>query len=269
MMITEKTYITKWVLYLFFLFLLAVPSSVSYAQDVDDEGEMFWGDEEEDEEEYEEDDEYMEDEEEYEDEEEEYEDEEGDEDLYEEEEEEEEEYEDIDYEEEDDYDSEDVGLADEAETMGWSIDISGSSPRFVNESLMTWNSSINLRASIEAPFLMQVMGMKFRFGAEFGNYGFEDALPPKTAELKGITAMGITSFPVGPGKIKTGIGIIGSSVGTMFESSYGIKLGSLSVRVGFRYAKILTPGSDVKEAFIVEPETLNWMDGLVSVGINL
>ena len=264
MMITDKTYIIKHIIYLFFLFLLAAPASVSYAQDADDEGEMFWGDEEEDEEEYEEDEEYIEDEEEYEDEEEEYEEEEGDEDYYEGDEEEE-----IDYEEEDDYDSEDVGLADEAETMGWSIDISGSSPRFVNESLMTWNSSINLRASIEAPFLMQVMGMKFRFGAEFGNYGFEDSMPPKTAELKGITAMGITSFPIGPGKIKAGIGIIGSSVGSMFESSYGIKLGSLSVRVGVRYAKVLTPGSDVKEAFIVEPSTLNWMDGLVAVGISI
>ena len=263
-MIADKTYIIKYLIYLFFLFLLAAPVSVSYAQDEDDEGEMFWGDEEEDEEEYEEDEEYIEDEEEYEDEEEEYEDEEADEDYYEGDEEEE-----IDYEEEDDYDSEDVGLADEAETMGWSIDISGSSPRFVNESLMTWNSSINLRASIEAPFLMQVMGMKFRFGAEFGNYGFEDSMPPKTAELKGITAMGITSFPIGPGKIKAGIGIIGSSVGSMFESSYGIKLGSLSVRVGVRYAKVLTPGSDVKEAFIVEPSTLNWMDGLVAVGISI
>jgi len=263
-MIADKTYIIKYLIYLFFLFLLAAPVSVSYAQDADDEGEMFWGDEEEDEEEYEEDEEYIEDEEEYEDEEEEYEDEEADEDYYEGDEEEE-----IDYEEEDDYDSEDVGLADEAETMGWSIDISGSSPRFVNESLMTWNSSINLRASIEAPFLMQVMGMKFRFGAEFGNYGFEDSMPPKTAELKGITAMGITSFPIGPGKIKAGIGIIGSSVGSMFESSYGIKLGSLSVRVGVRYAKVLTPGSDVKEAFIVEPSTLNWMDGLVAVGISI
>jgi hypothetical protein len=264
MMIADKTYIIKYIAYLFFLFLLAAPASVSYAQDADDEGEMFWGDEEEDEEEYEEDEEYIEDEEEYEDEEEEYEEEEGDEDYYEGDEEEE-----IDYEEEDDYDSEDVGLADEAESMGWSIDISGSSPRFVNESLMTWNSSINLRASIEAPFLMQVMGMKFRFGAEFGNYGFEDSMPPKTAELKGITAMGITSFPIGPGKIKAGIGIIGSSVGSMFESSYGIKLGSLSVRVGVRYAKVLTPGSDVKEAFIVEPSTLNWMDGLVAVGISI
>ena len=226
-MITDKTYIIRYVLYLLFLLLFAAPVSSIYAQDVDDEGEMFWGEEEDDEEEYEDD------------------------------------------EEEDDYDSEDIDLADEAEDMGWSIDISGSSPRFVNESLMTWNSSINLRASVEAPFLMQVMGMKFRFGAEFGTYGFEDSMPPKTAELKGITAMGITSFPIGPGKIKAGIGIIGSSVGSMFESSYGMKLGSLSVRVGVRYAKVLTPGSDVKEAFAVEPSTLNWMDGLVAVGINL
>ena len=116
---------------------------------------------------------------------------------------------------------------------------------------------------------MQLLGMRFRFGAEFGNFAFEDALPPKTAELKGITAMGITSFPVGPGKIKLGIGIIGSSVGTMFEPSYGFKFGSLTLRAGVRYAKVLTPGSDVKEAFVVEPETLNWMDGLIAVGINL
>ena len=258
-MIIDKTNIIRYLLYFFFFLLVVAPASVVYAQDVDDEGEMFWG---EDEEEYEE-----EDEEEYyeEDEDGEYEDE--DEDEYEEEEEYEEE--DEEYEEEDDYDSEDIDLADQAEDMGWSIDISGSSPRFVNEALMTWNSSINMRASIEAPFLMQVMGMKFRFGAEFGTYGFEDSMPPKTAELKGITAMGITSFPIGPGKIKAGIGVIGSSVGSMFESSYGMKLGSLSIRVGVRYAKVLTPGADVKEAFVVEPETINWMDGLVAFGVNL
>ena len=264
-MITDKTNIIRYVLYLLFLLLLAVPVSTIHAQDVDDEGEMYWGEEEDDEEEYEDEEEYDEDEEEYDEDEEEYDE---DEEEYEEDEEEYEEDEE-EYEEEDDYDSEDIELADEAEDMGWSVDISGSSPRFVNESLMTWNSSINLRASVEAPFLMQVMGMKFRFGAEFGTYGFEDSMPPKTAELKGITAMGITSFPIGPGKIKAGIGIIGSSVGSMFESSYGMKLGSLSVRVGVRYAKVLTPGSDVKEAFAVEPSTLNWMDGLVAVGINL
>jgi len=248
-----------------FWFLLSVmiiiPDNFIYAQDFDEEGEMFWGDDEEeyedDEEEYEDvEEEYEDDEEEYEDDEEEYED-------------NEEEYGDDEEEYEDDFDSEGVNLADEAENMGWSIDISGSAPRFVNEALMTWNSSINMRASIEAPFLMQLMGMRFRFGAELGTFGFEDAMPPKTAELKGITAMGITSFPVGPGKIKLGIGIIGSSVGSMFESSYGFKFGSLTLRAGVRYAKVLTPGSDVKEAFVTEPETLNWMDGLVAVGIKL
>jgi hypothetical protein len=238
-----------------FWFLLSImiimPNDLIYAQDVDEEGEMFWGDDDEledDEEEYEDDDELEDDEEEYED---------------------DDESEDDEEEYEDDFDSEDINLADEAENMGWSIDISGSAPRFVNQALMTWNSSINLRASIEAPFLMQLMGMRFRFGAELGTFGFEDAMPPKTAELKGITAMGITSFPVGPGKIKLGIGIIGSSVGSMFESSYGFKFGSLTLRAGVRYAKVLTPGSDVKEAFVVEPEALNWMDGLVAVGIKL
>ncbi len=263
-MTLHKIYIIKYFLYFFFIFFLTVPVSISYAQDIDEEGEMFWGDDEEDydEEDYDEE-EFIDEEED-----EEYEDEEEDEEY--EDEEEDEEYEDeLDYEEQDDYDREDVNLADEAENMGWSIDISGSSPRFVNESLMTWNSSINLRASVEAPFLVQVMGMKFRFGAEFGTYSFKDALPPKTAELKGVTAMGIASFPVGPGKIKTGIGIIGSSIGSMFESSYGVSLGSLSVRVGVRYAKVLTTGADVKEAFVIEPETLNWMDGLVAVGISL
>ena len=189
-MILDKTYIIRYSLYFFFFLFLTLTASSIHEKDVDDEGEMFWG-EDEDDEEYEDEEEFIDDEE-YEDDEEneddeEYEDEEGE---YEDEEEE------LDYEEEDDYDSEDVNLADEAEIMGWSIDISGSSPRFVNESLMTWNSSVNLRASVEAPFLMQVMGMRFRFGAEFGTYAFEDALPPKTAELKGITAMGIASFPL-------------------------------------------------------------------------
>ena len=243
--------ITKTIFWFLLSIMIIMPNDLTYAQDVDEEGEMFWGDDEE----YEDDEEEYEDDEQYEDDEEEYED--------------DEQYEDDEEEYEDDFDSEDINLADAAENMGWSIDISGSAPRFVNEALMTWNSSINMRASIEAPFLMQLMGMRFRFGAEFGTFGFEDAMPPKTAELKGITVMGITSFPVGPGKIKLGIGIIGSSVGSMFESSYGFKLGSLTLRAGVRYAKVLTPGSDVKEAFVLEPETLNWMDGLVAVGINL
>ncbi|SVA30528.1 uncharacterized protein METZ01_LOCUS83382 [marine metagenome] len=255
------------------LFLLVLPStSVVHAQDPDEEGEIFWGSDEE-----EEDDEYADDEEEYLDEEEyeeEYEadeaDEDDEEDFYEEEEDDEaDEDDEEEYDEEDAFEDEDTGLADEAEDLGWSIDVSGSSPRFVNEALMTWNSSINVRASVEAPLLMEVMGMKLRFGAEFGNYGFEDSMPPQTAELKGSTAMGLVSFPIGPGKIKVGVGVIGKSVGSMFEASYGLRLGSLNARVGVRYATILTPGTDVQENWITVPSSLGWMDGLVAVGINL
>ena len=154
----DKIHFSNLLLWLILAVFFVMPTQIVYAQDTDEEGEMFWGDDEE---------EYEDDEEEYEDDEEEY---------------------------EDDFSSDDVDLADQAENMGWSIDISGSSPRFVNEALMNWNSSVNLRASIEAPFLMQVMGMRFRFGAELGTYGFEDSMPPKIAKLKGITAMGTVSI---------------------------------------------------------------------------
>jgi len=254
------------------LFLLVLPTtSVVHAQDPDEEGEIFWGsDEDEEDDEYADDEEEYLDEEEYEEEyEEEDEDEEDEEDFYEEEDDEVDEDDEEEYDEEDAFEDEDTGLADEAEDLGWSIDVSGSSPRFVNEALMTWNSSINVRASIEAPLLMEVMGMKLRFGAEFGNYGFEDSMPPQTAELKGTTAMGLVSFPIGPGKIKIGVGVIGKSVGSMFEASYGLRLGSLNARVGVRYATILTPGTDVQENWITVPSSLGWMDGLVAVGINL
>ena len=243
--------------------LVLSPTSLVYAQDPDDEeGEIFWGGDEEDEE-------YAEDEEEFLDDEEYYEDEYDEEDAEEDEEEYDEEDAEEEYDEEDAFEDEETGLADEAESLGWSIDISGSSPRFVNEALMTWNSSVNVRASIEAPLLMEIMGMKFRFGAEFGTYGFKDSMPPQTAELTGMTAMGIMSFPIGPGKIKAGVGVIGKSVGSIFESSYGLRLGALGIRVGVRYAAILTPGADVQENWITAPPTLGWMDGLLAVGVNL
>ena len=41
--------------------------------------------------------------------------------------------------------------------------------------LMYRNSTIELRASIEFPILMQVLGARFRFGAEAGNFKFTNA----------------------------------------------------------------------------------------------
>ena len=49
-MILDKTYIIRYSLYFFFFLFITGPVSSIHAQDVDDEGEMFWGEDEDDEE---------------------------------------------------------------------------------------------------------------------------------------------------------------------------------------------------------------------------
>ena len=217
----------------------------------DDEGE---------EEEYDEEDEYLDDEEYYEEDDEEY------------DEEDDEEYED---EGDEEYDEEgdliDDEIADEAAPMGWSVDISGSRPRLVNYTLWDqfnlqesiWSPGVDARVSIEAPYLLQMMGMRFRIGAEVGTFGFKD-LSPREAELTGITAMGIVSFPAGPGKIKGGAGVIGTAPGFIFEATYGMAIGTLDMRFGIRTTEVVSAIDSVER----ELGHLGWMDMVVVLGVN-
>ena len=232
-------------------FAILIPSSTLVAQD---DVEEYWGD---DEDEYEDDeDEYLDDDE-YEDEDEEY-------------------YEDEDeYEDEDDDRSVNRGqrIEDAAERLGYTVDLTLGSPRFVNPMLMYWNSTIELRASVEFPILMQVMGARFRFGAEVGNFKFTNANYQEISgspvalntTFSGITLMGIMSFPAGPGKIKIGAGMVGSSFGYTMESSYGIRIGSMEVRGGIRSTEALSG----KTADSVNLGRVGWMDGQIVLGINL
>ena len=239
--------------------LILAPTSSLYAQDPDDvdDVEEFFGDDEEYEDDEYEDDEYLDDEE-YEDDE--YED--------------DEEYED----EEDEFDeSEDNEvLSDEAENLGYTIDLQGGSPRFVNKNIIDWASNVDLRGSVEFPILMQVLGMKFRFGAEIGTFNFENAISKKREKdgillkegdtYSGITAMGILAFPAGPGKIKLGTGIVGSSPGFIMEATYGIRIGGiLDIRGGFRSTEVIN--AKTKEA--LELGHTGWVDGIIVLGINL
>ncbi len=236
------------------VFLL--PSTDLYAQDSDDvdDVEEYWGDDDEYEDEYDDEDEYLDDDE-YEDEDE-YED---DEDEYEED-------------EEDEEDEEE--LADDAENLGYTIDLALGSPRFTNPVLMDWNSNVDLRASVEFPVLMQVMGARFRFGVEVGSFKFENAKYNTVGEdvinlgetFSGVTAMGIVSFPAGPGKIKFGIGMVGSSAGFSMEASYGIRIGGMvELRGGIRSTETLM----AKTSESVEIGRAGWMDGQIVLGVNL
>ena len=249
---------TQLVLWVCLSILILAPTSNLYAQDPDDvdDIEEFWGDDEEYEDDEYEDDEYLDDEE-YED------DEEYDDEEYEEY--DDEEYEEYDDEEYEDDETDDTELADEADILGYTIDLAGGSPRFVNMNLQDWGSSVDLRASIEFPILMQVLGMRFRFGAEVGTFKFQHDMPPKTDTYNGVTAMGLISFPAGPGKIKFGAGIVGASPAFMMEASYGFKVGGiLDIRGGIRSTEVME-GKTTEELLLGRT---GWMDGVLVLGIN-
>jgi hypothetical protein len=256
----------SWVIVI--LIVMIIPFSALNAQDedYDDPTEVFWGDDEEDdssEDEYYEDDEfydddtsdYYEDDEYYEDDTSDY-------------------YEDDEFYEDDtlgfedgEGDVSDSELADTATRLGYSLNISGASPGFVNHSMNSYNNNpqVNIRLSVEFPLLMQVMGVRFRFGAEVGNFGFENYLPIGGA-FSGVTAMGLLAFPAGPGKLKIGAGLIGSSFGVSGESSYGFAIGNtLELRGGIRYTSAFNVTDDKNN----EIGLASWVDGLIMLGFNL
>jgi len=117
------------------------------------------------------------------------------------------------------------------------------------------------------------MGARFRFGAEVGSFKFENAKFSTVGDdvinlgetFSGITAMGIIAFPAGPGKIKFGVGMVGSSAGFSMEASYGIRIGTLEVRGGIRSTETLM----AKTSESVELGRAGWMDGQIVLGVNL
>jgi len=249
-------------------FLIMIPSDYVQAQDPDEEGEIFWGDDEDeglDEDEFDEEEEYLDDEDYYdeeEDEEEDYGDEEEDESYYE---------ENTLIEDEDEFGENVEQIANEIDRSGWSVDISGSTPRLVNYTLWkefaladsAWTPAMDGRISIEAPYMFNLLGLRFRAGAEFGTFGFTD-LSPREAEIKGVSALALISIPAGPGKIKIGSGIFGKSLGFMFEATYGIAMGALDIRIGMRSTEIMS-GVDSADRSLGH---LGWMDGLMVLGVN-
>ena len=272
MVVNNLISLLKWVcscfVWVILSFVVLTPSASVYAQDPDDEGEIFWGDEEDEEEigedEFEEEEEYLDDEE-----------------YYDEEEDEEEDYaddEDESYyednrliEDEDDYGQDEEQAAGEVDRSGWSVDIYGSTPRLVNYTLWkefsladsVWTPKMDAKISIEAPYMFNLLGLRFRAGAEFGTFGFTD-LSPREAELKGVSAVALISIPAGPGKIKMGTGIFGKSMGFMFEATYGIAMGALDLRIGMRSTEIMGATDSVDRSF----GHLGWMDGLMVLGVN-
>ena len=242
---------------LLFIFLLT-PLDNIYAQD--DSGEIFWGDEEEEDEFFEEDEEFFEEDEEFLDEDAFFDEEEGEDEFFE----DEGEF------EEDEFDEGELSsteLSDVALKMGYTLTIHGASPGLVSHSLYTYNSFVNFRLGVEMPVLMQVLGIRFRLGAELGTMKFEDYYPPATATYSGMTLIGLVSIPAGASQVKLGGGLVGGSVGIMVESTYGLTIGNaLGVRLGMRYTG--STGAKNSEDIAFEGPA-SWVEGVFVLAITL
>ncbi|NOZ75420.1 MAG: hypothetical protein GXO90_08615 [FCB group bacterium] len=159
----------------------------------------------------------------------------------------------------------DIELADQARKMGWSITFSGSSPGYVSHALNTYNSKTDYRVGVEFPMLMQMFGVRFRFGAEFGTFSFSNYLPVG-GKYAGNTIVGLLSFPAGPGQVKVGYGQIGGYSGFIAENSYGFSIGNV---MGLRFGVRSTTSFGVKNSKSAHLGTTSWMDGFVTLGFNL
>ena len=248
------------------LFVIFTPFSILSAQDEEDDAgieEIFWGDEEEDDAGLDEEFDFSEDDE-------------GDDDL-----------EGFEFDDEgddgfseDDEFSDDEGddsfadeFADEPEEstqvaasrLGYTLNIVGASPAFVNHQLRTYNSGMDFRAAFEFPMLLQMGPLRFRLGAEVGTFKFTN-YKPIGGSYSGLHITGILSFPAGPGQVRLGGGMVGKGFGIIAENSYGFAVGnSLDIRIGVRSTTAFGVTDDKKNNL----GTVSWMDGILVLGVSL
>jgi len=249
------------------LLLVFTPFTNLYAQDEEDDSveEIFWGDEEEegldeefdfDEELGDEDLEGFEFEEDF-----------GDDEGFEEDFGDDEEFDDDEFDDEfaEDFEEPEESTQEAAQRMGYTLNLSGSSPGFVNHQLQSYNSGVDFRATFEFPMLLQMGPFRFRLGAEIGTFKFTN-YKPIGGTFSGVHVTGVLSFPAGPGQVRLGGGMIGSGFGVIAENSYGLTLGSgLDVRVGLRS----TTAFGIKDSKENDLGTASWMDGILVIGVNL
>ena len=159
-------------------------------------------------------------------------------------------------------------IVEAANRLGYTLNLVGASPGFVNRGLSTYDTGVDFRASVELPMLLQIAGIRFRLGAEVGTFKFSNNKPGQLfgGVYSGIHATGILSFPAGPGQVRLGGGIVGSGLGIIAENSYGFTLGNaLDVRIGVRSTTSFDAVDDKKNKL----GNVSWLDGILVLGVTL
>ena len=132
--------------------------------------------------------------------------------------------------------------------MGYAIRLSASSPSFVNNTLMTWNSLVDVRFGADLPFNFQLGPLKMRVGAEVVTYKFVNYMP-EGGEFSGVGIYGMVTFPAGPSDMHAGVGFLGSSPGLVIGQSFGIPYtDEIMFKMGTRATIALNLPDELKES---------------------
>ena len=132
--------------------------------------------------------------------------------------------------------------------MGYAIRLSASSPSFVNNTLMTWNSLVDVRFGADLPFNFQLGPLKMRVGAEVVTYKFVNYMP-EGGEFSGVGIYGMVTFPAGPSDMHAGVGFLGSSPGLVLGQSFGIPYtDEIMFKMGTRATIALNLPDELKES---------------------
>jgi len=152
-----------------------------------------------------------------------------------------------------------------ASRLGYTLNIIGSSPGFVNHQLSTYNSGMDFRAAFEFPMLLSMGPFRFRVGAEVGTFKFTN-YKPIGGTYSGVHITGLLSFPAGPSQVRLGAGMVGKGFGFIAENSYGFAVGeSLDIRFGVRSTISFSVADDKSNKL----GTVSWMDGILALSVSL
>jgi hypothetical protein len=152
-----------------------------------------------------------------------------------------------------------------ASRLGYTLNIIGSSPGFVNHQLSTYNSGMDFRAAFEFPMLLSMGPFRFRVGAEVGTFKFTN-YKPIGGTYSGVHITGLLSFPAGPSQVRLGAGMVGKGFGFIAENSYGFAVGeSLDIRFGVRSTTSFSVADDKSNKL----GTVSWMDGILALSVSL
>ena len=154
---------------------------------------------------------------------------------------------------------------EESIDLGYAVRLSAASPAFVNNTLMTWNSLIDVRFGADLPFTFRLGPIRMRIGAEVVTYKFINYLP-EGGEFSGVGVYGMVTFPAGPSEMHGGVGFLGSAPAVVVGQSFGIPYAdNIIFKMGTRATLTLTAPEQLKE---IGPRA-TWFEGFFTVVYSL